>query len=475
MFVGFKETIPRIMHASNSNDLGTLFTVRSCERFLKKSMMMTSINYMQCVYANPDDNYMRMIGAIGDKEAHDLMEMLNGDAVVTAAAAVGMKATSIADIFKRVLDSKYDAYTSSKAMLDHLDKVQLIIEATNIHPAGTKHSTEAISAYRTAIKAGKTPKFEYWSERLDDLIAEMIPEYKTIYDGAKTAIDRMMDNISEGGCQVCCMSTKDTPVFIVKCCGLVTCDRCGIRSNGVKFQYDWRTKKSHLFGTCANCRTQIVPQTDMILIDRKINIESLLLATGTETGNTIEGEEEEDDGEVIYEFGDEYPEEDDDVSIKIEAERNPKVKALLRIVRGEKPDDAKKINVDIPMLLPGTCSIPKPTKRKTIVFASQDETLDNVETKLSEYNIQWLRLAGTAHMMHESLEKFRTGDYDVMLIASNRVCAGMNIEFATNLVFYHKLMDKNIEAQVVGRAQRIGRKCDLNVYYICYDNERGYV
>jgi hypothetical protein len=39
-------------------------------------------------------------------------------------------------------------------------------------------------------------------------------------------------------------------------------------------------------------------------------------------------------------------------------------------------------------------------------------------------------------------------------------------------VFFHKMIDKNIEAQVAGRAQRIGRICNLHMHYLMYNNEK---
>jgi hypothetical protein len=32
-------------------------------------------------------------------------------------------------------------------------------------------------------------------------------------------------------------------------------------------------------------------------------------------------------------------------------------------------------------------------------------------------------------------------------------------------------LNKELESQVIGRAQRLGRNSNLNVYYLCYENE----
>ena len=46
----------------------------------------------------------------------------------------------------------------------------------------------------------------------------------------------------------------------------------------------------------------------------------------------------------------------------------------------------------------------------------------------------------------------------------------MNLENSTHIIFVHK-MEEEIEKQVIGRAQRMGRTSILNIIYLQYDNE----
>ncbi len=48
--------------------------------------------------------------------------------------------------------------------------------------------------------------------------------------------------------------------------------------------------------------------------------------------------------------------------------------------------------------------------------------------------------------------------------------AGMNLQMTTDLVIYHRFSN-DMEEQIIGRAQRHGRKGALNVYYLLHDNE----
>ena len=50
----------------------------------------------------------------------------------------------------------------------------------------------------------------------------------------------------------------------------------------------------------------------------------------------------------------------------------------------------------------------------------------------------------------------------------------MNLENSTHIIFVHK-METEIEKQVIGRAQRMGRTSVLNIIYLQYENESKFV
>ena len=49
--------------------------------------------------------------------------------------------------------------------------------------------------------------------------------------------------------------------------------------------------------------------------------------------------------------------------------------------------------------------------------------------------------------------------------------SGLNLQSATDIIIYHEL-NNELETQVIGRAQRLGRKEGLNVYYLFHENEK---
>ena len=100
-----------------------------------------------------------------------------------------------------------------------------------------------------------------------------------------------------------------------------------------------------------------------------------------------------------------------------------------------------------------------------------------MEEKMKGLKIQYKRLGGTAAQIHEVATEFQDSyeGTNVLLINGEKYASGLNLQTATDLVFMHKIMDRNIESQIIGRIQRLGRKYKAHVHYILYDDEIGYM
>jgi SNF2 family DNA or RNA helicase len=68
-------------------------------------------------------------------------------------------------------------------------------------------------------------------------------------------------------------------------------------------------------------------------------------------------------------------------------------------------------------------------------------------------------------MRKKQLEKFQNGDATVAFLNSRTDSSGINMQETTDIILYHK-MDENITKQIIGRANRIGRKNSLRVHYL---------
>ena len=108
---------------------------------------------------------------------------------------------------------------------------------------------------------------------------------------------------------------------------------------------------------------------------------------------------------------------------------------------------------------------------KFIVFSNYDRTFENLNTKLIENNITHNRLVGSNIVINSIIKRFESGNIKVLMLNALNYGSGINLQMATDIIIYHEL-DIELETQVIGRAQRLGRTTPLNVYYLLNENEK---
>jgi hypothetical protein len=108
---------------------------------------------------------------------------------------------------------------------------------------------------------------------------------------------------------------------------------------------------------------------------------------------------------------------------------------------------------------------------KWLVFNDNGNVLVKYQELLLKHNIKAVMLdGGNQKLIEKTLKEYKEGDVQVLLLNSMIEGAGMNLENTTHLLFMHKTDEKFIE-QVMGRAQRYGRKESLNVIMLFNKNE----
>jgi hypothetical protein len=108
---------------------------------------------------------------------------------------------------------------------------------------------------------------------------------------------------------------------------------------------------------------------------------------------------------------------------------------------------------------------------KWLVFNDNGNVLIKYQTFLMGKGIKTVMLdGGNQKMIERTLNEYKEGDVQVLLLNSMIEGAGMNLENTTHLLFMHKTEEKFVE-QVVGRAQRYGRKLPLNIFMLFNKNE----
>jgi hypothetical protein len=88
-----------------NNEQRKTFEVRFMDYYRSISLKIPKIYTTRYTFHNTDGTLVQILGRIDNMD--DMVEMLNGDAIQTAAERLGIKSKSVADIFSRVLDNNY--------------------------------------------------------------------------------------------------------------------------------------------------------------------------------------------------------------------------------------------------------------------------------------------------------------------------------------------------------------------------------
>jgi len=455
---------PTYVESWHNKDLFTYFNICNVAEFIDKSTNVGKVNYYSYKFINPNETYISLIGAMGSEDSNAVMEMLNGDAVNTAAEAAGIKSTSVADIFEKILDTKWIKYKKYITIAEYIPQVVELVDGlpypdpdddehkltqarltrltNNVHAAGPLNQVSTIIKYNE-------PEV---MDHIDGLESEN--DHLKAENGK--AIERVKDNLKEGECPICCESLSDVEgIMIMKCCGVTMCSDCVTSTLRLK------NTGNNVQGTCPNCRRE-VGFNQIVMIDKDIDINRII-------NEKIVDDEPEPEPEIK----EEQPEEP-------EEELN-KFSCIVGLLQGKKYTDLRKVqNIKIDKILVGSNNLPEAKHIKALIFANFNETLSNMETRLDKEGITYIRLQGTPKQINETVRRYKlpmdhAESINVLLINGAEYCAGLNLQNTTDLIFTHKVLDINVEAQIIGRAVRVGRECNLRVHYVLYHNEFGHL
>lgn len=107
---------------------------------------------------------------------------------------------------------------------------------------------------------------------------------------------------------------------------------------------------------------------------------------------------------------------------------------------------------------------------KFLIFSCYDTTFQKTEQLLHSLNQSFALLKGSHDVIASITRRYKSGDLNILLVNPRNYGSGLNLENTTDIVILHKF-DTDIEHQVIGRAQRLGREHSLNVHYLLYENE----
>jgi hypothetical protein len=102
---------------------------------------------------------------------------------------------------------------------------------------------------------------------------------------------------------------------------------------------------------------------------------------------------------------------------------------------------------------------------KILIYSDQNQTFTPLSNALIEHGIYYVQMKGTIKDRERNLEAFKSGEIPVLFLNSNSDSAGLNLTEATDIILYHQMTD-TVENQIIGRANRLGRKVSLNVHHL---------
>jgi hypothetical protein len=415
------------------------FNIRNDGDFVKATNRISSPRFYAYVFNNPNNQYMGLMGLMGDAEAHQVMEMLNGDAIETAAEKLGIKTNSVADIFQLMLGKQYDKYTKSTQVLGFINEV---MPMQGQRAPFSENPDQKDTYKKSDLFIRRVIEWNY--PNLKGLLDSTKEEYTETLHKSSFAIERVKSNIKEGECPICTsdLADEDEETIILKCCGLIVCGMCCF---GTIFP------KNKANGQCSNCRSQI-QLSGLIYLNSGFNLDKIV------------------DGDMTEDMTEEKIE-SESLGSRVKDART-KMDAIIDIIQGRKPKEAQRVDVNIPNLMKGRYNLPDPTINKVLIFANYDETIKNIKTSLNDNEIAFWKLGGTHKEIATTVEKFTNSTVScVLIINSMKHCSGLNLQTATDLIFAHKMIDRSVETQVSGRAQRLGRTSNLKIHFMFYQNE----
>jgi SNF2 family DNA or RNA helicase len=108
---------------------------------------------------------------------------------------------------------------------------------------------------------------------------------------------------------------------------------------------------------------------------------------------------------------------------------------------------------------------------KFIVFSEFANTFEAIEDALLNNEIKYVEVKGTVVSRHKQIEKYKTGDVQVVFLNHKSDATGINLPETTDVILYHRLSSKAMETQILGRALRLGRTSELYVHRLLSEEE----
>ncbi len=103
-----------------------------------------------------------------------------------------------------------------------------------------------------------------------------------------------------------------------------------------------------------------------------------------------------------------------------------------------------------------------------LFFSDFSGSLKHIFPIFERAGLKFAEIEGSSKSIDKAIEDYKTGRKPILVISSQSFGAGMNLEMTTSLFLFHK---SDRRQQVIGRAQRFGRRNNLHLHEFFYPNE----
>lgn len=108
--------------------------------------------------------------------------------------------------------------------------------------------------------------------------------------------------------------------------------------------------------------------------------------------------------------------------------------------------------------------------KRFLIFSSYENSFEEISDSLIKNDINFSMLKGSTGRIKNIIEDYKNNKTSILLLNAKYFGSGLNLQMTSDIIMYHR-MDKELEKQIIGRGQRLGRKGALRIHYLCHENE----
>lgn len=112
--------------------------------------------------------------------------------------------------------------------------------------------------------------------------------------------------------------------------------------------------------------------------------------------------------------------------------------------------------------------------KRFLIFTNNYFLIYTITKQFEENNIIFTILKGNNNTINKRLQDYNNKKIQVLLLNAKYFANGLNLQHTDEIYIFNNLTH-DMEKQVIGRANRFGRKKELIVNYVLYENEKHYV